>query len=354
MSQVSNNNRAPAPRPFVFQFRLVHLFYATALVGATLATFGSEAILLAAVTLAFWTYVYSRRSRPRGLLEGVLLLVVFFCLHSRFWGIQAARESSRRSYCANNLKCVAVALQNYHDVHGEFPPAYIADKNGKPMHSWRVLILPFMEGRNVYDKYHFDEPWDGPRNRQLLDKLWDYSYLCPSDPRWQDSPRKWTSYVAVLGPRTMWPGAQSRKMSEIPDGSSNTVMIVEDQSGQIPWMEPRDLEFDEALRLFTSSDPQTVGLHRSEDFFFAYYWGRHVACVDGSVHFVYYGVQPEVWSALLNIDDGVKRADLDLRGSWRGIRRVKLGNWFRLAVFVFLVLLPLPWVWLAGRRAECS
>ena len=349
MSKAPNDKQGNARWPFVSQFRLIHLFYAIALVGSTLGTFGSEAIVLAAVILAFWTYVFSRRSRPRGLLEACILLPLLFCLLTMHLPVD--RHSRRRSSCNNNLKNVALALQAYHDVYGEFPPAYIADENGKPMHSWRVLILPYLENRNLYDKYRFDEPWDGPRNRQLLHKIWGDYFVCPSDPRAADGQRKWTSYVAVVGPRTVWPGARSRKMSEIPDGTSNAVMVIEDQSDQIAWMEPRDLEFDEALRRFTSSDPQPVGLHRSEDFFFEYYKGRHVACVDGSVHFVYCGVKPDVWSALLIIDEGKKRSELDLRGSGHGIRRVKLGNWFRLTIFVLLVVLPLPWVWLRKRPA---
>src|SRR5262245_40148113 len=63
--------------------------------------------------------------------------------------VQAAREAARRTACANNLKQIGLAFQNYADAHGQFPPAYLADKDGKPMHSWRVLILPFMEQQNL-------------------------------------------------------------------------------------------------------------------------------------------------------------------------------------------------------------
>lgn len=352
MSQASPNDQARAPWPFLFQFRLVHFFYAAALVGSTLAAFGSQAILQPFVILAFWTYVFCRRSRPRGLAEALLLFpVLSCCLFSMFPGIEPP-NSRRRSFSANNLKHISLALQNYHEVYGEFPPAYIADKNGKPMHSWRVLILPFLLNRNLYDKYHFEEPWDGPRNRQLLDEIQGDVYQCPGDPRETDHSRTWTSYVAVLGPRTMWPGARGRKVSEIADGAANTVMVVEDQSHQIAWMEPRDLEFEEAQRLFASADPQAAVFHRSENFFFVFRWGRLVACADGSVHFVEHGVKPEDWFSLLTVDDGVKPVFLDLRGPGREIRRVRLGNAFRFAVFVCLVFLPLPGVWRTRRAGD--
>src|SRR5260370_743998 len=57
----------------------------------------------------------------------------------------SSREPARRSQCKNNLKQIGLALHNYHDVYGSFPPAYFVDASGKPMHSWRVLILPFLD-----------------------------------------------------------------------------------------------------------------------------------------------------------------------------------------------------------------
>ena len=79
MPQTSGDNQAPDRGPFVCQFRLVHLCYAVALIGSTLATFGREAILVALIILAFWTCVFARRSRPRGLLEALLLLPLLTC-----------------------------------------------------------------------------------------------------------------------------------------------------------------------------------------------------------------------------------------------------------------------------------
>lgn len=57
---------------------------------------------------------------------------------------RSSPKASRRMMCSNHLKQIALALQNYHDTYGSFPPAYLADARGKPIHSWRVLILPFM------------------------------------------------------------------------------------------------------------------------------------------------------------------------------------------------------------------
>jgi len=78
-----------------------------------------------------------------------------------------ANRQARGSQCSGHLCQISLALHNYHDVFGCFPPAYIADSRGRPMHSWRVLILPFMEQVALYNAYHFEEPWDGPNNRKL-------------------------------------------------------------------------------------------------------------------------------------------------------------------------------------------
>src|SRR5207248_2869881 len=78
-----------------------------------------------------------------------------------------AREEARASQCLC-IKQIGLALLNYHDTYGSFPPAYVADATGKPIHSWRVLILPFMEQSSLYNAYSMAEPWDGPNNRKLL------------------------------------------------------------------------------------------------------------------------------------------------------------------------------------------
>ena len=104
--------------------------------------------------------------------------------------------------CSNNMKQIVLALQNYHDVYKSFPAAYIPDENGKPKHSWRVLILPFLERWDLYDAYNFDEPWNGPHNRSLLHRT-PPALRCPST---TSSEADTTEYFAVVGPSAAWPG----------------------------------------------------------------------------------------------------------------------------------------------------
>jgi hypothetical protein len=133
-----------------------------------------------------------------------------------------------------------LAVANYHETYGCFPPAYVADRDGKPMHSWRVLILPFLEQQELYRAYNFDEPWNGPNNRKLASRIGNI-YLRSG---LESNQIQTTSFVAVVGPQTMWPGSKPRSRQDLGDGAHDTLMVVEVPEGQFLWMEPRDLEFD--------------------------------------------------------------------------------------------------------------
>ena len=130
-----------------------------------------------------------------------------------------------------------MACHNYHDVYGVFPPAYIADKDGRPLHSWRVLVLEFLD-KDVYEQYDFRESWDGPHNRQLLDRM-PRTYVFPGD---NPQATSTTNYLAVIGKETVWQDDRSIRIQDIfhPD---NTIMIVENRGSGILWTEPRDLAF---------------------------------------------------------------------------------------------------------------
>lgn len=160
------------------------------------------------------------------------------CLMS---AVRYAKERSHRPRCYNNLRQIAIALQMYHDEYRSLPPAYVADAGGKPIHSWRVLLLPFLECEPLYKQYRFDEPWDGPNNRKLHDRYLEV-YTCPE--QFRGAPRdaaRDTSYVVVVGPQTAFPGDRSVSFGDIRDGTTNTVLVVEINNSGIHWMEPRDL-----------------------------------------------------------------------------------------------------------------
>jgi len=205
----------------------------------------------------------------------------------------SAREAARRSACTNNLKQIALALHNYHDTYQCFPPAVVTDKQGRPMHSWRVAILPFIEQRPLYERYNFNEPWDGPNNRVLANTAIS-AYRCPSDPNPSSTE---TNYVMIVGPGTIG-GLPNEKVGfrDVTDGTSNTILLVEVVGTGIQWMEPTDLSIDElSLRLNDGSDKSISSNHSG---------GAMVAFADGSVRFLANGIDPVTLRRLILRNDG--------------------------------------------------
>ena len=345
MSETPAEPAVPADDRPPVRFQVAYVLYAAALSVSAVTTFGPAGLFPAGIIFGLWAVVFYSSSRPRTLMIILFVGLLFSCLLMPP-GVRTSREASRRSTCKNNLIQLGLAMHNYHDVYGSFPPAFIPDENGRPMHSWRVLLLPYIDQAQMHKMYDFNEPWDGPNNRKLLDSMPDV-YACPSR-QVNDGVDTFTSYVAVVGPRTAWPeNGAGRTIKEFTDGTSNTLHLLECDTRRIPWMKPADLNIDEATALLSSIDAEGTGYHRSETFFYEYYLGRQVLLADGSVRFVPHGVSRDVWSSLLTVDDGGPHIDDDMQVSPSVItERLKVGNCCRFGLFMLLVLLPLTWVWL--------
>jgi hypothetical protein len=215
---------------------------------------------------------------------GVIIAIPAFGLIK---AISTAREAANRASCSCHLKQLGLALHTYHDMHGKFPPAYFVDSKGRKTHSWRAMLLPYVGGGDVYARYDFNEPWDGPNNRKLWDQM-PSTYRCPSD---DTSPPNTTSYVAIVGPTTMWPGAKSGSLATIQDGSSSTIAIVEAEKLAVPWLEPTDL--DEATMSMIINDPAAAAAPSSP-----HPYGVMVLLADGSTRFLRNEVDPNALKAM--------------------------------------------------------
>ncbi|HVJ66699.1 MAG TPA: DUF1559 domain-containing protein [Caulifigura sp.] len=171
----------------------------------------------------------------------IISVLALILMGVAFIGVREAQESAWQTMCRGRLGKLQLALINYHEVYGSLPPAYIADADGTPMHSWRVLILPFLDARGEYASYRFDEPWDSLHNRTIAESPVKEHFRCPSR-RWKpDAPT--TDYVVVMGEGTAFPGAAPIKLEEIKDGLPETILVTEIVNSRIHWMEPRDLDF---------------------------------------------------------------------------------------------------------------
>ena len=224
------------------------------------------------------------------------------------------------------------ALQSYHQTFKSFPPAYVADKNGKPIHSWRVLILPYLEYNSLYRQYDFKEPWDGPHNRKLLSAR-PRTYVCPSDKEAWSKGTSITNYVAVVGSKTAWPGRQSKSRddSDLRDNASSTILLTEVVNAGIHWTEPRDLSL--SAMLDSNSSAVTVSSKHSYHNGFIYQDtpAANVALVDGSARYMLFGQMPAKRLKRLFTVGGIREEDFDswnneqLRFNWRNC--VALAVW---------------------------
>jgi hypothetical protein len=273
-----------------FQFRLRTLLLLCVVLGSSLAVFGGWGIVVFGLVVGLAIYLYqtdSSLSSPHFVLVAIFVIGALVWLFLPF--IFVAREAARRPACANNLRQIGAALQAYHQEFGCFPPAYIADKSGKPMHSWRMFILPYMDYRLMQTAYDFNEPWDGPKNKQVAATSLP-SFICPSDHASWKSVAARTSYVAVVGPNAAWEGAKPRKLSDFGPDASTTIMLVEVVNSGIDWAEPRDLWLD-SPQAANKMPAMAMAAHQcgnKDDFLFTYEHGAsvHVAMADGRVRFL--------------------------------------------------------------------
>ena len=167
--------------------------------------------------------------------------------------VQAAREAARRMQASNHLKQLALAMQNYHDYYGALPPAVVTDANGNPLYSGRVLLLPFMEQKPLYDQFKKDEPWDSPSNR-AFSRMDIATFKDPSAPRGQPGQ---TDFVFVTGVGTALEARKGAvaKFTDITDGTSNTLFMIEIKGSGINWAEPRDLDITQPMSLPPGNHP---------------------------------------------------------------------------------------------------
>jgi len=224
---------------------------------------------------------------------------------------EAVRWATVRMQGINNLKSIGLAMQAYQEEHGRLPPAAVRDKEGRPLLSWRVLLLPYLEDRELYNKFRLDEPWDSRHNRALLDRMPGIYRALPGNP---ESEPNTTVYQVFVGKGTVFEreGLTAEKINAA-DGCANTILVVE-AGESVPWTKPADLRYaaDQPL-------PPLGDLYRKENYVNPR--GRFLALfADGSVRCFFHDTPERLIRPLLTWKGG-EEVDWNQLEPWcRGMR----------------------------------
>ena len=290
-------------------YTLIRWCVATTVIGAAGVAFGWLGSVIAFIAVGTVVvsaqYIFSGSSLLRVALNvGTMVLLVATLMAVILPMISLSSPWSRQRLCIDHLRAISLALLAYHRAHGSFPPACVRDKTGKPMHSWRVLILPYMgmNEQELYSRYNLNARWDSPENRKLA-ALRPGLYVCPSDTDAASSAN--TSYVAVVGRQTVWPDSEAMKLDDIRDKPSETIQLVEVTGSGINWMEPRDLSFDAAVAGINRASGLSIsGKHTVATDVIYRETGACVAFCDSSGGFLSYDTTSDFLTALLTANGG--------------------------------------------------
>ena len=174
----------------------------------------------------------------RRLVQGLVLLGILAVLVALLLPAvrSGGREAARRSQCNRNLKNIAWALRSYAAEYEGLPPVFTVDADGNPLHSWRTLILPFIEQAALYNTIDLSKPWDAPVNQQASEVSLSV-YRCPS----VVGPDNHANYLAVVAPFGCFQPTSSRKLSDIPGDAHSVLLVIEvNEEHSLPWMAPTE------------------------------------------------------------------------------------------------------------------
>jgi hypothetical protein len=251
--------------------------------------------------------------------------------------IQMAKYSGSQRICASHMQQLARAIQEYHDANGMLPPPWgpivpevevniegdepeepveVAEGSDLDKWSWRVRILPLLGEQELYDKFHFDEPWDSDHNLVVATNPPSHTFTCSrsEEPRTKEingHEIPLTNYVMVTGPDTVGPtDGTVRTLDDITDKKGRTLMIVEVCGENRPaWTEPVDITLEDVARGLNAESGKSIsGRHLSVNrlFFEDDYEGVNFCYVDGSASSYYSALPgPEELMQMAIINDGL-------------------------------------------------
>lgn len=314
-----------------FRFSAGHLIYAATLTAAAVALLDWYGVAVSVFVLIIWWQVLAGAKRESclecqpddagspvsdrlGLAKPELLIVLLIAGLLVGLLIPAYSDSDPMRHAEISMKMVARALKEYHNEYHQFPPPVLLDENNQPMHSWRALILPFLEEETLADAYRLDEPWNGPHNSRLA----------------KYRPWHFREYYAKRQPLE-----SETSMHMIACGNSRVLLEFEDLA--CSWLEPSIVEDEELARFQTV--PKVGCGYWYEGFFSSVHRGRLAVSMSNTFQVHPSADLPAITSWLQSAHD--TQAPIEI-GQPRHHYHVR--NAFHLAFFLAVALYPLHWL----------
>ena len=164
---------------------------------------------------------------------GVAFLLVALLLPP----VRRARPAAHRTQCLNQLRQLGLALHNYAAEHTVFPPAYICDGDGNRLHSWRTLVLPYMDQQELYESIDLSKSWDDPVNATAHATQLEI-FQCPS----VEDPGTQTTYFAVVTPKGVLRPTESRPYDDASQKTRKLLLMEVPVEDAVHWMSPYDVD----------------------------------------------------------------------------------------------------------------
>lgn len=241
-----------------------------------------------------------RSNNATGLAMLLLLagVVFFVSVGSLIYVVVVPQAAQRRidtvhQRTRQRLEKIGQALQAYAETHGSYPPAFTTDAAGKPMHSWRVLILPQLGYPELYSRYDFTDAWNGPTNQFLMYEM-PVEYASATDETAINNNE--SSFYVITGKGSPFPKDQTVRVDQIRDEKSETVLVAETRAFGFSWLEPRDIALSE-LELQINATP-------GKSFSSASPMGPQVLTANGEVRTLRFDAPAEALPAMATIDGG--------------------------------------------------
>lgn len=290
-------------------FDLRSIFYVISLLASGIAI-SPGTIAATLLILVFWfacfAAIRARVPKINLLLVAIGFIFLMCCSGMLMPPVNRVREAARRMLCINNMKQLGLAMHNFHATNQQFPDAKKVVL-GNP-HSWRVSILPELEQQQLFQMYDYGKTWDSPTNNKLA-QIAISCMTCPSCDNGSKTP-----YKLVTGPGTIFEEGKIPRIDRIRDGTSNTIIMIEDHRKPVAWTDPNgNISVEDAVEIL-SNLPFKNAIHRSDEAFKTIYHGTHVLTADGAVHRIGFNADREELRRAFLCADGMSGKNINSLG----------------------------------------